>query len=277
MSKKKQKKKQDIKQKAEQDYSLKEYVCPVCGDFSSDNFTSVDRHSRAKHGTGLGLDAENNIVICSKEEGGRLKSQKSKKITEKYQDPYILSNEEETARLRSENKVLAERLRQADMRARGVDLPQYQSPRDYRENKVMSDLAIAEYFDRKTKTLDKEDHPKSSSNPEFELLQGELSDMKKSYNDLMHKFDEEKEKRHEEEMKSIKDKLSSIERGQNTTNNVFGAIDSGIKEVGSLAKEYLELGKIALGMRKTAPKRETVGDDGSFPYDMLPDDMVVNE
>jgi len=255
---------------------LKEYTCPNC-DYSNTNFTSVDRHSRKKHSIALELDNEDNILICETKPLPRSKMQKKEKSDEKVsEDPYIKSLEIEKNRLARENSLLSEQLNQQRLRERGAELPYgYKSPRDYdRNERVLSDISLSDYLDTKTQKLKwgDENHPKSS-NDNIELIvsmQEEMADLKKE-------LSTQKEKRNEEMLKDMSNKISELSKNQIQASNAFGCVDTGLKEISGLAKEYLELGKIAMGFSKTAPKREKVGDNGSFPYNMLPDDMVSEE
>lgn len=72
-------KKQAKKSSKEQDE--KTYICPVCKEYSSSKFGSVNAHARVKHGRNVALDDDGNITILSSKKKEKDKEDKERPLT----------------------------------------------------------------------------------------------------------------------------------------------------------------------------------------------------
>lgn len=209
----------------------------------------------------------------------RSKIQKNEKIDEKYTgDPYIRSLEEEKNRYKAENELLNEQLRQEQMKSRGVDLPHYRSPDRYRREEMgpLSDLSIAEYYDKKSERLKWQDdnHPKTS-NDNIDLIVS----MQKEMADLKKELATEKEKRTEELLKDMKDKLDHLTDNSYKTANQFTVVEKGISGLEMLGREAMQLTRERMGIEKKKPEREKIGESDSLVNKLLEVDpsMIAEE
>jgi len=110
----------------------------------------------------------------------------------------------------------------------------------------------------------------SMENEEIKALREEIKELKA-------KLEEEKEKRREEQLKKLEEAINELQLNTTKVANQFSVLEVGIKELTSLAKEYLALGKVVLEKRQEkSPVREKIGEE-SIIYDLLPSELVIEE
>lgn len=121
--------------------------------------------------------------------------------------------------------------------------------------------------------------PEQSSNDSNPVLQGVLNELAESRKDrekLRDEISTLKENETRQIISDLREDVRGLRSGQEHAINVYGTLDTGIKEIGGLAKEYFGLAKAVLGIGKEKPPiREKIGKSGIV--ELLPEELLAEE
>ena len=254
------------------------FRCPEC-DAVFTNQRSLEAHRLRKHGVKPSWGRK------KKEEGGEVFIPKSERDE-------LSSLKAEVTRLRLEREKLLKQLelfeteRSFYRRRYGFD-PYIEEKARKQTEMIMADplvrLEYARLLQAYRERLEKENDSTSTNlapTPQIGAVPTENEEIKalrEEIKELKTKLEEEREKRREEQLKKLEEAINELKIGQSRISNQFSVIETGIKEISALAREYLSLGRIILEKKpEKPPARQKVGGE-SIIYDLLPNELIIEE